>query len=73
MIIPKNISFNLWARQLNIDYPIDTIPIPPNEDNWKTWAASVVQSDSFTKAGVPSPSNEKHWSEWADKVYQLMG
>lgn len=72
MIIPRSISFNLWANQLIIDYPQDTIPVASSEDKWKEWGTKLAQSNSFAKAGVPTPSNEKDWKEWASKVYQLM-
>jgi hypothetical protein len=73
MIIPKYTDFRSWANKLNVDYPSDTIPVAPHEDNWKDWAKSVVQSRSFTTANVPSPTSEKSWQEWSRKFYRAMG
>ncbi len=70
MIIPKNISFLLWANQLNIDYPKDTIPIVTKKEDWKDWGARLKDSSSFVN--IPVPLNEKSWDEWAMKVYRSM-
>ena len=73
MIIPKGINFELWARQLNIDFPNDNIPIPLNgEKDLKPWGMSLIQCSSFAGKDIPVPEDNETFEDWAMKVYKLM-
>lgn len=68
VVLPINITFKEWASQIRIDLPNITIPTPPTIDNWRGWAAQIVNSNMLQNVPIPTiigyPNNED-WKKWA--------
>lgn len=70
MIIPtKDMSFNTLIGSMVVDFPKDNIPLSADEDNWKLWASSLLQEDSFSKNGAPNPNAFDDRTQWAQALF----
>jgi hypothetical protein len=45
---------------------------PPDEDDWKTWATSVVLLSSIAALGAPSPYEFSDWKDWAARLIEVL-
>jgi len=73
MINPNGCSLNTWANSLFVDFPFDCIPILTSDSEWKNWASSLVNCDSFKNANVRAPrAGDVTWKQWASDLYQAM-
>ncbi len=65
MILPIGITFERWAAEVTINA---AAPLPPpNEENWKAWAAAYVQQ---SRGDVPNPEGFADWHEWAARLLE---
>jgi len=68
IILPLGISFKTWSDQIRQDLPTISFPIADSVNNWKSWAAQVVNDNALSKVPMPTdlafPRNED-WKIWA--------
>lgn len=72
MMMPRSATLLNWAHSLLIDFPRDNIPILKKESDWQDWGNTLVQENSFSRAGAPGPNNYSEWKSWADSVFHAM-
>ena len=70
IIIPHNISFDLWANQLFIDMPALNIPIANQFVDWKDWGRRLIEENQLVS--VPLPNNFDDWRIWAEYFIQTV-
>lgn len=67
IILPLNIEFKEWATQIRIDIPNVMFPLPSPIEQWREWAAQVVNSNNLKNVPLPTdicyPNNED-WRKW---------
>ena len=72
MMIPEFSNISNWANSIIIDFPNDDIPLLYNEDDWKAWGNSLVQSTTFAQNNAPSTQRYDDWQTWAKDLYYCM-
>lgn len=78
IVLPLGITFKSWSDQIRQDLINLSFPIAKSEEEWKDWAAQVVENNKLANVPVPTnlayPKNED-WRIWAsyfvDSVYEL--
>jgi len=68
IVLPINMSFQDWAATLFVDFSTDSIPIPPDEEDWQLWAQYMIERDVFQNDSIPLPYGFSGWREWAERV-----
>ncbi len=66
--LPLNIEFKEWGAQMRNAFPNLFFPIPPEVENWKTWASQVVINNTIIN--IPLPTDQAYvepddWKKWA--------
>ena len=72
MILPRDISFESWARSLIIDFPTDNIPIYNEGEDWKLWGNLVCQQPNFSANAAPTTQGFEDKMIWAMSTYRQM-
>jgi hypothetical protein len=72
MMLPDFTDFKTWANSLTIDFPTDDIPYLYDENNWKQWGNTLIQTTSFSQNNAPSPENYSDSLKWAKDVFYSM-
>ena len=67
-LYPIKIDFVEWASQIRILAPNYSFPNPEKEEDWRDWAAQVINSNSLSQIPIPTkqiyPKTED-WRKWA--------
>jgi hypothetical protein len=72
MVIPINISIELWAAKLIEDFPYDNIPVLKSNEEWKSWGNTVIQENSFATNAAPGTDKYQDPNDWMMAVYSSM-
>lgn len=69
---PRYHTFNSWASLMCEMYASQSIQIPSQDMDWKSWAAGLVAIDVFTNEGIPSPYGFEDWQDWAQALVGIV-
>lgn len=73
MIIPtKDMSLETFISSVVVDFPFDNVCISTRPDDWKSWASSLIQENSFASNGAPIPNDYENMNQWAQAVFYSM-
>lgn len=66
--LPLRLSFEDWALSLRFTFKNNTIPLPPDIKDWRSWASQIIRNNKFKNIPLPTeityPKNED-WQKWA--------
>jgi hypothetical protein len=72
-ITPKHITAERWAAETGRGlWQYGTIPKLLREDQWKTWAAFVIQIPAIDALSPPRPEGFERWQDWAAQFNVLI-
>lgn len=68
ILLPLGVNFKTWSDQVRQDLPDITFPIANHENEWRGWAAQVINQNELYD--VPAPTelaypNDDNWKNWA--------
>lgn len=69
---PRYMEFEQWACLMCEQYAAQSLQIPDNETDWKSWAAGLLAIDVFVNQNIPSPYSFENWGDWAASLVNVM-
>ncbi len=72
-IIPVNISFTAWIRELRNSFPSQDLPVVSSEKDWKRYPAMIKSNRCFEDKYVPDTGGFSTWQEWASQFLLSIG
>ncbi len=72
-ILPVNISFLDWTRQLRNSFPSQDIPIVKTENDWKEFPAMLSSNRCFEGKYIPYIAGYSDWRPWASQFLLSIG
>lgn len=62
-----------WTdRMAPIILPYGDVYVLDSEENWKIWAAYVVNLPGFAILSPPNPAEFADWREWAQRFIEVL-
>ena len=68
IVLPVNITFELWANQLWIDLPGQDIPQVTKDTKWREFACQLFNNSTIQNIPFPYKEvyeGEEGWKKWA--------
>lgn len=72
-IIPVNITFVQWAKQLRNSFPTQDLPIVNNESDWHRFPSMLSSNRCFEDKYIPDIGGFRDWREWASEFLLSIG
>ena len=74
--LPTQIDFIRWSSQLRLDLADYSIPIARSQEDWRSWAAQLLQQNpNFINVPLPTinsyPTSDD-WRKWAIAFTQVI-